>query len=255
MSAAESPPPMRADGYERAYLVLAGLFIAALVTCNLIFQKFFVLEIPLPGGSTYVFEQSVGILAYPLTFLVTDVLSEIYGARRANQVVLAGLVASVFTTALVELADVVGSASFGIGDAVFHQVFGLSKVAVFASMMAYLLAQFIDIRLFHFWRRLTEGRHLWLRNNASTMTSQIADTFVVLALLASFGAAGITWEVVPRLFVAGLAFKVCFAAVDTPLVYLAVWWLERRFPAQVAALRRAEAQAHEASAARARAAS
>src|SRR5690606_14620132 len=101
--------------------------------------------------------------------LVTDILSEIYGAKRANNVVISGLIASVFTTVLVELADLSHSAPFGIGGETFHQVFGLSKVAVFSSMMAYLTAQFIDIRLFHFWKKLTKGKHLWLRNNASTI--------------------------------------------------------------------------------------
>jgi queuosine precursor transporter len=233
---AERPPLLEADGYEQTYLVLAGLFIAALVACNLIFQKFFMLEIPLPGGRDYTLRQSVGILAYPLTFLVTDILSEIYGARRANQVVIAGLVASVFTTGLVELADLSRSAEFGIGSTTFHQVFGLSKVAVFASMLAYLTAQFIDIRLFHFWKSLTKGKHLWLRNNASTITSQVVDTFVVLALLASFDAAGITWDNLPGLFLDGLLFKWGFALIDTPLFYLAVGALKKRYPAQTAAL-------------------
>ncbi|NVB42195.1 queuosine precursor transporter [Pseudenhygromyxa sp. WMMC2535] len=233
-------PWLRGGSYEQTYLILAGLFIAALVACNLIFQKFFTVEIPLPWGGSRTLSQSVGIIAYPLTFLVTDILSEIYGAKRANQVVVAGLVASVFTTVLVELADIAPSAPFGIGDETFHQVFGLSKVAVFASMAAYLTAQFIDIRLFHFWRKLTHGKHLWLRNNGSTIASQLVDTFVVLALLASFGAAGITWEVVPRLFLDGLIFKWTFAALDTPLFYLAVYVLERRFPEQVAALREDE---------------
>ena len=233
---------MQAAAYEQIYLVLAGLFIASLVACNLIFQKFFMLEIPLPGGDSYVFRQSVGIIAYPLTFLVTDILSEIYGAKRANQVVVAGLAASIFTTGLVELADISTSAEFGIGSATFHQVFGLSKVAVFASMMAYLTAQFIDIRLFHFWKRLTKGKHLWLRNNASTISSQIVDTFVVLALLASFEAGGITWAAVPRLFLDGVLFKWAFAAFDTPLLYLAVGYLKRKYPEQCATLDRATAK-------------
>jgi hypothetical protein len=237
MTAPRDPiPRMRGDAYEQTYLILAGLFIAALVACNLIFQKFFMLEVPLPGGGTHVFRQSVGIIAYPLTFLVTDILSEIYGARRANQVVLAGLLASVFTAGLIELADLAPSAEFGIGSETFHGVFGLSKIAVFASMMAYLTAQFIDIRLFHFWKRLTKGKHLWLRNNASTITSQLVDTFVVLALLASFNAAGITWQNLPALFLDGLMFKWAIALLDTPLFYIAVRTLERRFPEQVAAL-------------------
>lgn len=227
-------PTLDGDAYEQIYLILAGLFIASLVACNLIFQKFFMLEIPLPGGNSYTFRQSVGIIAYPLTFLVTDILSEIYGARRANQVVVAGLLASVFTTGLVELSDAASSAEFGIGDATFHQVFGLSKIAVFASMMAYLTGQFIDIRLFHFWKRLTKGKHLWLRNNASTITSQTVDTFVVLLLLAAFNAAGITWENLPGLILDGLLFKWACALLDTPLFYAAVSVLKKKFPEQTA---------------------
>lgn len=237
MTEEPAPPRLDGDAYERTYLILAGLFIAALVACNLIFQKFFELRIPLPGGGVKVLTQSVGVIAYPLTFLVTDILSEIYGAKRANNVVISGLIASVFTTVLVELADLSHSAPFGIGGETFHQVFGLSKVAVFSSMMAYLTAQFIDIRLFHFWKKLTKGKHLWLRNNASTICSQAVDTFVVLALLASFEA-GLTWAHVPRLFLDGLIFKWGFALLDTPLFYVAVYGLRRRFPEQTAALDR-----------------
>ena len=229
-------PALGGGAYEQIYLALVGLFIAALVVCNLIFQKFFVVEIPLPGGHFYTLHQSVGILAYPLTFLVTDILSEVYGARRANQAVVAGLIASVFTTLLVEVADVSTSAEFGVGGTVFHEVFGLSKVAVLASMVAYLAAQFIDIRLFHFWKRLTKGKHLWLRNNASTITSQVADTVLVLVLLASFEAAGITWDKVPSLILDGLLFKWAFAALDTPVFYVVVGALKKRFPEQTALL-------------------
>ncbi len=232
-----SVPPLRDQAYERVYLLLGAVFIAALVACNLIFQKFFEITIPLPGGGSYQFQQSVGLLAYPVTFLVTDVLSEVYGARRANRVVAVGLVASLFVVGLVAVADAVPSAPFGIGGETFSRVFGLSSVAVFASMTAYLVAQFIDIRLFHFWRRLTGGRHLWLRNNASTFASQFLDTFVVLALLATFAAkSGITWDRVPALFFNGILFKWAFALVDTPLFYLATHLSHRSFGPQIAAV-------------------
>lgn len=231
------PPPLLANHYERTYLVLAGIFLGALVACNLIFQKFFVVDIPLPGGHSYRFEQSVGLLAYPVTFLVTDILSEIYGAKRANAVVTGGFAASVLVVVLIEIADAVPSASYGIGDEAFTAVFGLSKVAVFSSMVAYLVAQYVDIRLFHFWRRLTKGKHLWLRNNASTFASQFIDTFLVLALLASLSPqSGITWQNLPALMINGLVFKWVFAALDTPLFYAAVAWFKRRYPEQVAAM-------------------
>lgn len=233
---ASSTPATTAEDrhrFELGYMCLTGVFLASLVACNLIFQKFFRLSFPLPWGEPYEFQQSVGLLAYPFTFLVTDVLSEVYGKRRASNVVTAGFIASVFVVGLVEVADRTSSAGFGIDDAMFHHVFGLSKVAVFSSMLAYLTAQYVDIRLFHFWKRLTKGRHLWLRNNASTIASQLLDTVVVLVLLAAFGASGITWDRLGALILNGLLFKWLFALVDTPLFYLATFWFRRRFPTLV----------------------
>jgi len=140
------------------YLILAGIFIASLVSCNLIFQKFFQIDIWLPFVGDYTFAQSVGLLPYPITFLVTDIISEIYGRRKANQVVTAGLIASLFMLIVVTTADYVSATSWSpVDDATFNNVFGLSGAAVFASMMAYLFAQYIDIRLFHFWKQLTKG--------------------------------------------------------------------------------------------------
>tara|TARA_B100001175_G_scaffold10560_1_gene8323 strand:+ start:231 stop:929 length:699 start_codon:yes stop_codon:yes gene_type:complete len=210
------------------YLILSGIFIASLVSCNLIFQKFFEIEIWLPFVGNYTFAQSVGLLPYPITFLVTDIISEIYGKDRANQVVTSGLVASIFMLIVVTLADIIPMASWSPVDSdTFHKVFGLSAAAVFASMMAYLFAQYVDIRIFHFWKRLTKGKHLWLRNNASTVFSQFIDTSAVLLLLCFFGVLG--WERFGVLLLNGFLFKVFFAAFDTPFVYIIVYYLRREF--------------------------
>ena len=210
------------------YLILAGVFIASLVSCNLIFQKFFQVEIWLPFIGYYTFEQSVGLLPYPITFLVTDIISEIYGYKKANRVVIAGLVASIFMLFIVTIADFVPATFWSpVGDQVFHQVFGLSGAAVFASMMAYLFAQFIDVRLFHFWKKLTKGRHLWLRNNASTVCSQFIDTFSVLFLLCVFDV--LSWDMFNILLLNGFLFKVFFAAFDTPIFYFLSWLLKNEF--------------------------
>ena len=212
------------------FIILSSIFIASLVSCNLIFQKFFSIDIWIPFIGDYTFEQSVGLLAYPVTFLVTDIISEIYGQKRANQVVAAGLIASIFILVLVTISDLIPSAAFGTGNTfaynsateteenIFHIVFGLSSAAVFASMIAYLFAQYIDIRLFHFWKRLTKGKHLWLRNNASTICSQFIDTCCVLLLLCFFNV--IPWEKFSVLLVNGFLFKIFFAAFDTPFFYL-----------------------------------
>ena len=210
------------------YLVLSGIFIASLVSCNLIFQKFFEIEIWIPFIGSYTFAQSVGLLPYPITFLVTDIISEIYGKKRANQVVTSGLFASIFMLIVVTCADLIPMAPWSPVDSdTFHKVFGLSGAAVFASMMAYLFAQYVDIRIFHFWKKLTKGKHLWLRNNASTVFSQFIDTFSVLFLLCFFGV--LSWDMFGVLLINGFLFKVFFAAFDTPFVYLIVYYLRREF--------------------------
>ena len=208
------------DFQERLYLIFAGIFIASLVACNLIFQKFFTWNFL---GLT--FELSVGIIAYPVTFLVTDLISELYGKKRANQVVISGFCASVFTTLLIFISMNATAADWSpVDSTTFNKVFGLSAPAFLASMMAYLTAQFIDVRIFHFWKRLAKGKHLWLRNNASTMFSQLVDTSMVLIILCSAGAIG--WERFGSLLLMGWLFKVLVALIDTPIIYFLLWLLK-----------------------------
>ena len=198
---------------EQFYLILTGIFIASLVASNLIFQKFFTWN--LLGID---FELSVGIIAYPVTFLVTDLISELYGQKRANQVVVSGFFASVFTTLLVLISANANAVEWSpIDNTTFTKVFGLTGPAFFASMVAYLTAQLIDVRIFHFWKRLTKGKHLWLRNNASTMFSQLVDTSVILIILCSAGV--IEWERFYSLWMMGWLFKVLVALIDTPIIY------------------------------------
>lgn len=204
------------------YLILAGIFIASLVSCNLIFQKFFTWT---PFG-LYTFEISVGILPYPITFLVTDLISEIYGAKRANRVVVAGLISSIFVLGVISLADFAPATSWSpVTNDEFSKVFGLTTVSVGASMAAYLAAQFIDIRLFHFWKTVTKGKHLWIRNNFSTMTSQFVDTALVVGLLCTVGA--IEWERFGSLLLAGWMFKAIVAALDTPVLYISTYGIRQ----------------------------
>ena len=212
---------------EKLYIILSAIFIASLVSCNLIFQKFFQIEIWIPLYGNYIFEQSVGLLAYPITFLVTDIISEIYGQNKANRVVTAGLFASVFMLLVVTVADFIPMAPWSPVDSItFSKVFGLSGAAVLASMLAYLIAQYIDIRIFHFWKKLTNGKHLWLRNNASTIFSQFVDTFSVLFLLCSFDV--ISWDRFSILLLNGFLFKVFFAAFDTPIIYALTYVIRKK---------------------------
>jgi uncharacterized integral membrane protein (TIGR00697 family) len=206
------------------YLILASMFIAALVVSNLIFQKFFSWN---PFG-WFNFELSVGILPYPITFLITDVISEIYGKKKANEVVIAGIFASFFSMGIVLIANYTSAIPGSpINNELFTKVFGLSPIAVLASMLAYLFAQFIDIRIYHFWKRKTAGKHLWLRNNFSTFSSQFIDTFTVILLLCSFEV--LPWSLFGNLLLSGFLFKVLIALFDTPILYLVVFMFRKRF--------------------------
>ena len=159
---------------ERLYLLLAGIFLGALVMTNAIAGKFFVL---------FGQELSAGIIAYPITFLATDLISELYGRQRATLVVKVGFTVSVFVTAIVWIASAAPIYDRSpVTDESFNMVFGLLPGIVFGSMIAYLTAQFFDVQIFEFWRNLTKGRHLWLRNNGSTIFSQVIDSVLVVTI-------------------------------------------------------------------------
>ena len=214
---------------KNIYLLLASLFITSLVVSNLIFQKFFYwypLNLKVLGNS--LFELSVGILPYPITFLITDLISEIYGKKRANQVVVTGIFASFFSMGILLIANEVPAIKNSpIDDETFNQVFALSPIAALASMIAYLLAQFVDIRIYHFWKNLTQGKMLWLRNNFSTFSSQLIDTVLVVGLLSIFGV--LEWKLFWGLVISGFLFKIIVAALDTPLLYLFVGIFRKTF--------------------------
>ena len=214
---------------RKIYLYLAGLFITSLVVSNLIFQKFFYwypLDIEIFDNK--LFELSVGILPYPITFLITDLISEIYGKKKAKDVVITGIFASFFSIILLLISDAVPAVEKSpISDEEFKKVFSVSSIAVFASMLAYLIAQLVDIRIYHFWKKLTKGKLLWLRNNFSTFSSQFIDSCLVIGLLCFFDI--LSWDLFWGLALSAIIFKVFVALIDTPFLYFFVWLLRKKF--------------------------
>ena len=197
---------------DQFYLVLAGIFIASLVTCNLIANKFVTVDLGFK-----VFIVSAGILPYPLTFLVTDLISELYGQKKANLVVFSGFIASLFVLLFLWLGGQFNSIPSSIVDDVtYNSVFRNAWRLIAASMVAYLIAQFIDVRIFHFWKRLTNGKHLWLRNNGSTIASQLVDTSLVICIL--FIGVWKPDQIISAIF-DGWMFKMLMAFIDTPIIY------------------------------------
>ena len=204
---------------DRFYIILAGIFIASLVTCNLIANKFVTVNLGFK-----VFIVSAGILPYPLTFLVTDLISEIYGQKKANLIVFSGFVASIFVLSFLWLGAQFNSIPNSIvDDFTYNAVFQNAWRLITPSMVAYLFAQFIDVRVFHFWKKLTNGKHLWLRNNGSTIASQLIDTTLVISIL--FVGVWDTNQILSAI-IDGWIFKMLMAFLDTPIIYAVIYFLK-----------------------------
>ena len=203
---------------DQLYLVLSGIFIASLVTCNLIANKFVTVDLGFK-----VFIVSAGILPYPLTFLVTDLISELYGQRKANLVVFSGFIASLFVLLFLWLGGQFNSIPDSlVSDEIYNSVFQNAWRLIAGSMIAYLFAQFVDVRIFHFWKKLTDGKHLWLRNNGSTIASQLVDTTLVICIL-FIG----VWNTdqIQSAIIDGWIFKMLMALLDTPIIYGIIYLL------------------------------
>ncbi|MHC5064616.1 MAG: queuosine precursor transporter [Planctomycetota bacterium] len=208
------------DRDELPFAIISALFVAALVVCNLIANKFVTVDL-----GFHVFVLSAGVLPYPLTFLVTDILSEIYGKKRANQVVISGFFGSFFVLGVLWLgAQFPALADSKVDDETYFTVFHNAWRVILASMTAYLCAQLVDIRVFHAIKNRTKGKHLWLRNNLSTITSQLLDTVLVIGVL-FLG----EWSMsrMGGAILDGWSFKVLCALIDTPVIYGVVYLFHR----------------------------
>ena len=224
---------------ERVFLVMAGVFLCAMTMLNVIGITKFVQIGPI--------QVAVGVLAYPLTFLCTDLISELYGRKRANFLVTVGLFLNGFILLVMGLADALPaidpsiqppwqtlslSQSVGLpsGESVsgevelFGLMYAMTTGAIFASMFAYVTAQYVDVYVFHFLKEKTKGKHLWLRNNVSTLVSQMVDSFAVISITfgAVFLAGGMSLSTVLGLMLSNYIFKMISALLDTPIIYFLV---------------------------------
>lgn len=227
---------------ERVFIVLAGIFLGAMTMLNILGITKFVHLGPLA--------LAVGVLPYPLTFLCTDFISEFYGRRRANFVVWVGLLLNGFVLLFLYLGDSLPAVdsskqppwqmlhlsqpvllNTGVEKAgqveLFHILYTCTRGAVLASMCAYVAAQFCDVFMFHFWKKLTKGKHLWLRNNGSTMISQLVDSTAVIFITfwASLSRGEMTMGALWALVGSSYLFKLVVAAVDTIPFYIGVKYL------------------------------
>ena len=228
---------------ERVFLILAGLFLGSMTMLNILgISRFIDLSFEV-GGLQIPMALAIGVLPYPVTFLCTDFISELYGQARANFLVWVGLGLNLWVVLFLWVGGALppvpafdsatGLPPVEAYDFAFYKIRFLTMGAVVASMVAYLTAQLCDVTLFHFWKRLTRGRHLWLRNNGSTVVSQFVDTFAVITITHFYaGALPIDADAAiwPQLWVyigSGYVFKLTIAMLDTGPFYLGVHYLSR----------------------------
>lgn len=229
---------------ERVFLVLAGTFLCAMTLLNVIGITRFIQLGPMA--------LAVGVLPYPITFLCTDLICELYGKARANFLVSVGLGLNFFILFVLFLGDafpavaadsmppwqilqLAAPVALPNGDIVqdsvglYQLIYATTSGAVFASMLAYIAAQYCDVQLFHFLKRLTKGKHLWIRNNFSTLISQMVDSIMVVTV--TFGAAfyrgEMAFHILLVLIGSNYLFKATVALLDTGPFYLAVYKLRK----------------------------
>lgn len=225
---------------DALFLTLSGIFLTSLVLGNVIgttkFVTIFSLELPswledltpdlIRNGSIYTMSVPAGVVAYPFTFLATDLISELFGRKRAQMLVWVGFGMNVFMLLLMSINHwLPNSVGVSGGLDLFEGVYQFMVGNTIASMIAYLIAQSVDVRLYHFWKRLTKGKHLWLRNNASTTISQLVDSTAIITILYIAGNLDDAIDdagAVIILILNSYLFKFFFALFDTPLMYLGV---------------------------------
>ena len=225
---------------DALFLTLTGIFLTSLVLGNVIgttkFVNIFSLELPawlssitpalIRNDSIYTMSVPVGVIAYPFTFLATDLISELFGRKKAQLVVWVGFSMNVFMLFLMSinhwLPDAAG-VSGGLN--LFEGVYEFMVGNTIASMIAYLTAQSVDVKMFHYLKKKTNGKHLWLRNNGSTMMSQLIDSTAILSILYFTNKLGSDINTIGALIILivnSYLFKFFFALLDTPLFYLGV---------------------------------
>ncbi|NIM02579.1 queuosine precursor transporter [bacterium] len=197
---------------EKIYILLIGIFVGGLVIAGVLASKIVnVAGLMVPGG----------VLAYSITFPITDVICEVWGKKRGKYVVFSGFITLLVALGLIRLTLVFPKAPFWTGEEAFARILGSTSRIIIASFIAYLVSQYHDVWAFHFWRKITKGRYLWLRNNASTFVSQFIDTAVFI-IIAFYGVMPIFTLIKGQYII-----KLMIALLDTPLVYFGVWLIRR----------------------------
>lgn len=198
--------------------ILLGIFVGSLIAANLIGLKI---------AEFGIFQASVGILLFPILFLVTDIIEEVHGKKKAQEFVLIGFITLIIVLIVTVIAVILPFAERSLVKEGYTKIFSTTIRIFIASITAFLIAQLHDVWAFNFWKKKTKGKYLWLRNNLSTIVSQFLDTTIFMFIAFYNISPQFNVEYVFTLIIPYWLVKVLFAVFDTPFCYLGVKWLSK----------------------------
>ncbi|MFY9589172.1 queuosine precursor transporter [Rickettsia endosymbiont of Halotydeus destructor] len=203
------------------YTILCTLFAVLVVTSNLIYQKF----VYLPILPFHTFELSVGAIFYPLTFLITNLITEFYGKLKAKFCIRLALIMNILVSLILMMMNKLDATSWSrIDNDIFNLVFGVYNISLIGSLIANYTAQIVDINLYTLIRKLTNNKYLFLRNLSSAV-SLFIDTAIVVMFVTIFGV--IPYSQMMSLIFNSYSFKLLFVIVTIPLFYLSVYMIRK----------------------------
>ena len=199
-------------GDQSSFIIVLSIFVGCITIASVLANKII---------SVFGLFVPAGVLAYSITFIMTDAISEIWGKQTAKRAVFGGFIGLIVVLLLIQISVLWPKAPFWKQEAAYHTIMGSTSRIIIASFIAYLVSQFHDVWAFHFWRKITGGRHLWLRNNLSTAVSQFIDSalFITVAFYGIMPVWPLIWS--QWLVKLGIAF------LDTPFIYGIVWLIRK----------------------------
>ena len=221
-----SVPPYLLTSQQELYVYLTSIFVTCLIVADVIGVKIFELKFPFSIFGHNTVEHTCGMLTFPITFLLGDIINEYYGPKATKKTVYIGLAMSVLVFIVMNIAQVLPylNKPFNVTPEAFNMIFGSAKLMYVASISAYLVGQLMDIWLFGVIKRITKGKLLWLRATGSTLISQLMDSFVVSYVAFSLGKSvtnqtPATLAEVWNIAITGYGLKFIIAFLITPILY------------------------------------
>jgi uncharacterized integral membrane protein (TIGR00697 family) len=211
----EQPAPIRAR-YSSYFVLLVAVFVTCLITANITAVKLIrVLGLVMPAA----------IVIFPISYIVGDVLTEVYGYRQARLVIWLGFFCNLIAVIAIWLGQVLPAASFWEGQAAYERILGYTPRLLLASFLAYLVGEFTNSFVLAKMKIATRGRWLWTRTIGSTLVGEGLDSlvFMTLAFVGTIPPAALASAVVTQWLA-----KSVYEAAATPLTYWVVSFLKRQ---------------------------